>query len=462
MSTILNRIYVTLDEFFIANKMHYKIQSFENLGDRILNHDLTNIRIDNYDFNTLQYDPWFFQRPTILLHDQEPMMYNDQKENWDRFIFKTNDFDDRLLILTSEKNSKELDDFCKWSGAVPCYWFSNAALAIEWYQNGRWNLRNEIPYEKPRLRYKISCINRLIDQQRIYRPILSRLLMETVDNKYLRLSCNLTDPISNKPITDLDIPKRYMGLFKGVDTSSPLLVNVPLDDLTPTGEIINQSYNLSRTYFSRVFCHIVTETLFMDDTLHLTEKTFRPLVLQRPFLMVGPPGSLELLRSYGFRTFDEFWNEGYDTISDPWQRLDAVLDIVKQITNMSLDDLESMLGKMQHILKHNFDHFYGEFPNIVYKELVDNLRTSIAKQRSKKPKGWMIQRIESLSEGKLQELITSPISDEISDVTLYDGFKANDFRMIDQNLARFLSHHMGVPKDASKEQILASIYSSID
>lgn len=461
MSTILNRIYTTLDAFFIANKMHYKIQSFRNLGDRMLNHDLSNVHIDNFDYNTLQYDPWFFQRPTIMLHDQEPLMFNNQKNHWDRFIFKANDFDDRLLILTSEKNSKELDDFCKWSGAVPCYWFSNAALAMEWYQNGRWNLRNEIPYEKPRLRYKISCINRLIDQQRVYRPILSKLLMETVDNQYMRLSCNLTDPISNKPITDLDIPKQYMGLFKGIDTSLPLLINVPEFDLSHPGEIINQSHNLSTTYFSRVFCHIITETLFIDDTLHLTEKTFRPLVLQRPFLMVGPPRSLELLRSYGFRTFNEFWNEGYDNISDPWQRLHAVLEIVKKINAMSLDDLESLLGEMQHILKHNFDHFYGEFPNIVYKELVDNLRASMDKQKTKKPKGWMIQRIESLSEARLHGLINGPLYEEISDIDLFDDLKRNDFTRIDHNLARFLVNHMGVNKNAGKEEILASIYSSL-
>lgn len=458
MSFILDTVYNSLSAFLIANKINYQIRRFENLGDRILTNDLSNLYLSNFEHNTLQYDPWFFQRPTLIIHDQEPMMFTLQRNSWLRFNFNITSFDDRTIILTSELNSKELDEFCNLTGAQPCYWFSNGALALEWYQNGRWNLDNLNSLSKPkRLRYKFSAMNRLIDQQRLYRPIISRLLMEIVDNQYLRLSCNLTDPVSKRNINEMDYPGKYRYLFNKIDMSSPILLNVMRDDLASDGSIRNKSHSISGSYFNRVFCHIVTETLFLDDTLHLTEKSLRPIVNQRPFLILGPPGSISLLKRYGFMTFDKYWSESYDNISDPWERLEAVMAIVEKLNHMSLDDMENMLIDMRDILQHNFDHFYNRFKDIIFDELVDNLRSAVQIQKNKTPNGWMIQRIKALSEARLQGMLNGPIYDELPNSVLYESKQLNEQTKIDQNLARFLVQHLGIDKKASKEEILASV-----
>lgn len=430
------------------------------MGDRILSHDLSNLYLGNYKHGDMQHDPWFFQRPTLILHDQEPIMFNDQKESWMKFNFNITSFDDRSIILTSELNSKELDEFCSITGAQPCYWFSNGALALDWYQNGLWDLENHMDLINPKgLRYKFSAMNRLIDQQRLYRPIMSRLLMEKVDNQYLRLSCNLTDPISNKNITEMAYPSKYKSLFKNIDVKSPILVNVMPEDLSSTGDIMNKSHAISGSYFSRVFCHIVTETLFIDDTLHLTEKSLRPMVNRRPFLMLGPPGSLGLLRRYGFQTFNSYWSESYDDIKDPWDRLDAVMSIVNELNRMTLQDMEAMLIDMRNILQHNFNHFYNGFKDIILEELINNLKSTIETQKNKTPNGWMIKRIKELTPARLHGLINGPIFDEIPNIKLYEDAKQNNLTKVDHNLARFLVYHMDIDKKASKEEILASVMS---
>jgi hypothetical protein len=460
MSKILAETYYTLSDFMISSKMHYQVRKFKDLGVRMLSSDLSNLELINFQHNTLQYDPWFFQRPSLLIHDQEPMYFNGQKKDWLQYHFNTTAFDDRAIVLTSELNSKELDDYCQTTGAKSCYWFSNGALALEWYQNGRWNLQNSKSLDTRKgLRYKFSAMNRLIDQQRSYRPVISKILLDTVDNKFLRLSCNLTDPISKKTAMDLDIPQRYKALFKKMDMTAPILMNVMPEDLSPTGDIQNKSYAISGSYFSRVFCHIVTETLFMDDTLHLTEKSLRPIVNQRPFLMLGPPGSLGLLRRYGFKTFSQYWSEDYDDITDPWARLDAVVEIIHKLDKLSLDDMEDMLLDMQNITLYNFNHFYGDFGNIVYEELIANLKAAVNHHGQRTPKGWMIKRIESLSEAELQNMINGQINDEIDNFELFDGYNNADYTKIDRNLARFLVYHLNVDKKASKEEILASLMS---
>jgi hypothetical protein len=43
-----------------------------------------------------------------------------------------------------------------------------------------------------------------------------------------------------------------------------------------------------------------------------------------PFVIVGTRGSLEYLRSYGFRTFEGIWDESYDSAEDTYA-LNALL-----------------------------------------------------------------------------------------------------------------------------------------
>ena len=61
---------------------------------------------------------------------------------------------------------------------------------------------------------------------------------------------------------------------------------------------------------------MVTETVYRGKKNHLTEKTFKPIVMQQPFIIQSCKGSLEYLRRYGFKTFADFWDESYDEADD--------------------------------------------------------------------------------------------------------------------------------------------------
>ena len=289
--------------------------------------DFSHIRVD--------LDPHESIRPVICYHDQEPMHFFEQKQSWEKFMIqKSTKFDNRSIILHSEKNSLELAAWVERFDSIPCYWFSNGALALEWYSKQRWEV-NVDGYKKDmkinRLRYKFSCLNRLIGQQRIYRTVLSQRLSEIVDHNYLRLSCSRVDPYSKVHACDMDdfeLPRHHIAAlekFRGEDDL--LLINIIGSDIN-NGEIKNASFDPGKEYFANVFCHIVTETLFYGSTLHLTEKSLRPFVNRRPFILVGPPSSLKYLQSYGFKNFAEFWDESYDDELDPHSRLDKILELV--------------------------------------------------------------------------------------------------------------------------------------
>lgn len=119
----------------------------------------------------------------------------------------------------------------------------------------------------------------------------------------------------------------------------------PYQDPVLTGEISD--------FYHRFAVDIVTETLFHVPHVYITDKTLRPLLLRSPFVVFGPPGLLKMLHRYGFCTFDDFWDESYDDITDPHLRFLACCRIVKQLADLELDRLLDMRESMSALLDHN-------------------------------------------------------------------------------------------------------------
>ena len=116
------------------------------------------------------------------------------------------------------------------------------------------------------------------------------------------------------------------------------------------------------------------ETLFDDDRLHLTEKSLRPIACGQPFILAATHGSLEYLRSYGFKTFDGIIDESYDLIEDPLKRLQAIIYSMNQIAAWSKEEQHYKLMQMQQIADYNRQYFFSdEFFNLIIKELTENL-----------------------------------------------------------------------------------------
>jgi hypothetical protein len=125
-------------------------------------------------------------------------------------------------------------------------------------------------------------------------------------------------------------------------------------------------------------CEVILETLFDTSQLHLTEKTLRPIALGHPFLLCGPSGSLQYLRDYGFKTFKSVINEDYDLISDPYERLVAVIKIMKTMTSWSFNEKQQKFLQMQEIAEFNKQYFFNnDFFNLITDELKTNLKQGI-------------------------------------------------------------------------------------
>jgi hypothetical protein len=103
---------------------------------------------------------------------------------------------------------------------------------------------------------------------------------------------------------------------------------------------------------------ICFESFFYNEseTLSLTEKIFKPIINFQPFIFVSTKGSLNLLKSLGFKTFEGFIDESYDNIEDNNKRLFTAYEQIKKLCSMSKEEIHNWYWNMEEILIHNHNH----------------------------------------------------------------------------------------------------------
>lgn len=82
------------------------------------------------------------------------------------------------------------------------------------------------------------------------------------------------------------------------------------------------------SHYSDSYFSIVMETFPDRPSFFLTEKVLKPIFNLHPFIIVGAPGSLHYIRSLGYETFPELFDESYDQILDDGERFRCILDQV--------------------------------------------------------------------------------------------------------------------------------------
>lgn len=96
-------------------------------------------------------------------------------------------------------------------------------------------------------------------------------------------------------------------------------------------------------------------SLTLNDNLFLCEKSYKPLACKHPILMASTQGNLAYLRSQGFETFPELWDESYDNIANWRDRILCIVEIVKNFDEGALDN-----PRIQEKLQHNSARFFDQ------------------------------------------------------------------------------------------------------
>ena len=327
--------------------------------------DLKDFYIGRYSTSQYRYRKKSSMENTCYYFDQEPI-HTDSVNNLT--IFTSSKL---LQLLANSEISHTKKYLCQEHNYQNWYYFFHGFAALDWYQDGRY-FDQQIDWSRPYITlnrlhtndrsYRLNLVARLADQQLLDRGHVSLHLGHT---EYGTWQQELISPDTRLSDTARELIAQHL--------EHPLT----LDCETSTGSLSANFGHQEFELWKSGLWHIVTETVFYHDKLHLTEKIFKPIVAQRPFMLAAAPGNLAYLKSYGFQTFDQWIDESYDNIQDPDQRLQAIVDQTQRLSAMSDSDLRQMHKEMQPILEHNFDHLWSGFRHLIVDELVNNFETCV-------------------------------------------------------------------------------------
>jgi len=142
--------------------------------------------------------------------------------------------------------------------------------------------------------------------------------------------------------------------------------NISIKNMPPlyldTDELHTNRAELTDTtnsYYENSYFSVVSETTFYHkhtqrNSRFLTEKTYKAIKLQHPFVIVSLPKSLEALKELGYKTFSPWIDESYDQELNDNKRLVMITAEVERLCNLPEEQLKEFLVAMKEICMYNY------------------------------------------------------------------------------------------------------------
>lgn len=310
----------------------------------------------------------------VFFHDQEPVHLDAFEPLFDEVIRRNQDIqqpygpDTDVIfpghVVTSEQG-EYLDELCRRYGWQPHYYFYHGWACMDWFRG------YDQTYLIPRARLRcpqrtFMSPNRIVAGRRDHRVLfLYNVFKHGLETNHI--SAPRTCQYEHVDISI--VAQKYQHVYQDI---AQVFESAELPRLFEGEESqLMHSYQLGNwAEAADSLIYVPTETVYAGSRLHLTEKTFKAIALEMPFILVAPAGSLEYLRSYGFQTFAPYIDESYDLIADPIARIERVTAILLEIQARSAAAKNALWQELLPIVEHNYCHFYrGGFRDILEVEL---------------------------------------------------------------------------------------------
>jgi hypothetical protein len=171
---------------------------------------------------------------------------------------------------------------------------------------------------------------------------------------------------------------RYSGEDFGITSTNFDVINFKKGQFDPYTPILKKYYHsvsqsLPINMYNQSYFNIVVETdINYTDNFFLTEKTIKALLTGMPFIIVSTPNFLKNLQQLGFTTYNQLWDEGYDSIVDYKDRIDSIIELCNKLENFDWESNKNILHRIQLENRNNFfnlnqilDREFEHFENII-------------------------------------------------------------------------------------------------
>jgi hypothetical protein len=312
----------------------------------------------------------------VWMHDQEPCWLDEYTPLFSDVITRNNDIAGRPRghIVVSE-HGEYVDQLCATYGWKKHYYFYHGWACQDWFRG--YDKSFLIPRADQRTPAKtFMSPNRIVGGKRDHRVLfLYHVFKQQLAHNHI--SAPRICQYENIDISQ--IASKYCNMYPDIEQVFQQ-ANLPR---MFAGEESQQMTSCWLTNFAEAqdsLVYVPTETVYFGQRTHITEKTFKAIALEMPFVLVAAAGSLEYMRSYGFKTFSGIFDESYDVETNDILRIEKVTKLLKQLDTLSPKERQAVHVACLPIVQHNYNHFYhGGFTDILWTELtnmLDGLRCS--------------------------------------------------------------------------------------
>ena len=215
----------------------------------------------------------------------------------------------------------------KWTGDVSWFWFymynkhkDNRFSFTHDHNGSYWHKKHDFLYLNKATRlHRVELYNKLMDDKLLDNSIYTFTMLDEpvrLDKKY--------------ELPGID-PEDYPRFGKDQD-----IYELPYIDTV---------------------CSVVSETNDNDYEVFMTEKIWKPILAQHVFVVHGNYLYLQRLREMGFKTFGNYFDEGYDLEQDPSKRIDKIVSLCKDLKTKKWQDIYLQTKALR---QHNYDTFFDK------------------------------------------------------------------------------------------------------
>lgn len=304
----------------------------------------------------------------IFLHDQEPIHLDLHKSLFEEVKQRNQDLDCSGHVIVSEKGEfvEQLTHIYGWKSY---YYFYHGWACKDWFRGyDKTFLIPRAELRQPKRTFMSP--NRIVAGKRDHRVLfLYNVFKHHLENNYI--SAPRVCPYENVDISQ--IAQKYNNIYPDIEQVFNSASLPRLFDGEET-QIMTSCWLGNYTEAQDSLVYVPTETVYFGRRLHITEKTFKAIALEMPFVLIAPAHSLEYMRSYGFRTFDGIFDESYDLEEDDFRRIEKVTQLLSDLNSLSIAERQQIHQACLPIVQHNFEHFYGSgLENILWSEFQNML-----------------------------------------------------------------------------------------
>jgi hypothetical protein len=216
---------------------------------------------------------------------------------------------------------------------------------MDWFETSTYFYRHWLPEILTRLKPiepKYRAFDILLGRKKLHRD---ELFKHTKERPYLGI---VTYFDSHQTHLGND-PNQWIWEHAGVKiTDQPAWT---VDRVNYYGHVMSLSQIIPINVYNQTAYSVVAETCFHDNFAFFTEKTSKPIIAKRLFVMFAGRGYLANLRKLRFRTFDGIIDESYDSESDALVRWRQAWE---QMCWLADQPQEQILEQIRPIVEHNF------------------------------------------------------------------------------------------------------------